>query len=142
MMYYLGSECDAPLTEPWAEGSPGFHVSELDEWNAVVRKQLDFPCVRYIGAHSGCGCGFRRELNGYLDTDPEDVAAAKATQADHEALVAYLRALPSQSRPMQIYGCWSGEEAMKPLLCRSCSIAELSSRTFGFRERELLTLVQ
>jgi hypothetical protein len=140
MVYYLGSDCEAPLTAPWSEASPKFHVTEPRDCELVVCEQLPFSCVRYIGAHTGCGCGFRRDRGGYIDADPDDLEEARAAQADHDALLAYLRALPPQSRPMQIYGCWSGDENRRAEHFRSCSIAELASPDFGFRERELLTL--
>lgn len=141
MVYYLGSECEAPLTAPWSGDSPGFHVTEPRECDLGVRQNLPFPCVRYLGARTGCGCGFRRDRGGYIDTDPDNLEEARATQADHDSLVAYLRALPPQSRPMQIFACWSGDERHPPEHFRSCSIAELASPTFGFRERELITLI-
>ncbi len=53
MDYYLGSECDASLTTPWSEANPAFHVSELRDCDLAVRRHLAFPCVRYIGAHTG-----------------------------------------------------------------------------------------
>lgn len=140
MVYYLGSETDAPLTEPWSEASSVFHVSEPRECELVIRQHLAFSCVRYLGAHTGCGCGFRREHGGYIDTDPDDTDEAAATQADHDALVAYLHTLPTHPRPMQIYGCWSGDESVPPEHFRTCTIAELASPDFGFRERERITL--
>ena len=118
-----------------------FHVAEPRDCELVVRQHLTFPCVRYIGAHTGCGCGFRRDRGGYIDADPDNLDEAQAAQADHDALVTYLRALPAQSRSMQIYGCWSGDESVPPEHYRTCSISQLASLDFGFRERELITLV-
>jgi hypothetical protein len=129
MAYYLGCECDAALTPAWSKASSGIHVSELRDCDSVVRERLPFPCVRWIRDHTGCGCGFRR--------DGED----STKQANHDALVAYLRSLPPQSRPMQIYGCWSGDESKPAEHFRTCAIADLASPDFGFRERELITLV-
>jgi hypothetical protein len=141
MVYNLGSETDASLTASWSEASPVFHVSEPRECELVVRQHLPFSSVRYIGAHTGCGCGFRRSHAGYIDADPDDADENAAAQADHEALVAYLRAMPIQPRPMQIYGCWSGDESLPPEHFRTCAISQLVSSDFGFQERELITLV-
>jgi len=140
MVYYLGCETDAPLTAPWSEMSAVFHVSEPRECELVVRRHLAFPCIRYLGAHTGCGCGFRRDYGGYIDANPDDPDEAAAAQSSHDALVAYLKALPPQQRPMQIYGCWSGDESRPPEHFRTCSISQLASSDFGFRERELITL--
>jgi hypothetical protein len=137
MVYYLGTECEAPLTGPWTESSPGFYVSEPRECEQAVRHHLPFPCVRYLGARTGCGCGFRRDYGGFVDVDSEKTATA----ADHTALAEYLRALPPQTRPMQIYGCWSGDESEPSEHFRTCTIEDLESPEFGFRERELITVV-
>lgn len=138
MIYFLGCEGDAPLTAPWSEASPSFYVAQPESHQAErVRAHLPFPCIRSLGAHTGCGCGFRCDWAGPVDTDPEETAAA---QADHDALARYLSGLPPQRRRMQIYGCWYGDEAKRPEHHRSISIAELASPEFVFHERELITL--
>jgi hypothetical protein len=140
MTYYLGCQRDAPLTAAWSSTSPGFYVSEPQVVDvaavlATVRQHLPFPIIRCLGSHSGCGCGFRNQAAGFVKTDPEGIATQ---QADHEALAAYLRALPQQS--LQIFVCWAGDENVPPEHSRTCSIAELASPDFIFRERELITL--
>ncbi len=138
MAYYLGCECDAPLTPAWSKVPSGIHVSELRDCDSVVRERLPYPCIRWIRGPTGCGCGFRRYCGDYVDVGPD---GDNTMQANHDALVAYLRALAPQSRPMQIYACWSGDEGKPPEHFHTCSIAALASPDFGFRERELLTLV-
>lgn len=140
MTYYLGCQRDAPLTAAYSTTSPVFYVSEPQVVDvaavlATVRQHLPFPIIRCLGSHTGCGCGFRNDGFGVVSMNPEDIAAR---QADHEALAAYLRALPQQS--LQIYICWAGDEAVPPEHFRTCSIAELASPDFIFHERELITL--
>jgi hypothetical protein len=151
MTYYLGCECDAPLTEAWSSTSPGFYVSEPQSIEAAavlaaLHHHLSFPTIRFLGSRSGCGCGFRCSLPGFIEpidpTNAECIEKAVKQQADHDALVAYLRSLPEQRRPMQIYGCWAGDESIAPEHFRTSSIAELASPDFAFRERELITLAR
>jgi hypothetical protein len=145
MTYYLGCECKAPLIA-YSKTSPNFYVSEPQVIDpepvlAAVRQHLTFPVIRCLGSRSGCGCGFRCNLPGFIKPrDAEHIQEAVEQQADHDALVAYLRSLPKQTRPMQIYGCWSGDENIAPEHFRTCSIADLASPDFDFRERELITL--
>jgi hypothetical protein len=148
MTYYLGCECDAPLIA-YSSTSPGFYVSQPQVIDvaavlAAVHQHLPFPVIRCLGSRSGCGCGFRCSLPGFIHpidpTDAECVEEAVQQQADHDALVAYLRSLPEQTRPMQIYACWAGDESVAPEHFRTCSIAEFASPDFIFRERELITL--
>ena len=145
MTYYFGCECDAPLI-PYSITSPGFYVSEPQVLDvaavlAAVRQHLPFASIRCLGSRSGCGCGFRCSLPGFIEPrDAEHIEAANEQQADHEALAAYLRALPEQTQPMQIYACWAGDETFAPERFRTCEIGELASPDFAFQERELITL--
>ena len=138
MVYYLGTDGNAPLTAPWNKESPSFYVSDLeDSVKDAVGKKLPHRNLIYLGSHEGCGCGFRSYRDGYLmegDADEKDVIA------DHAALSAYLEALPPSERPVQIFGCWSGDESEPVNFHRDIVPSEILNPEFGFREREILTL--
>jgi hypothetical protein len=135
-VYYLGSDSDLPILG--SADSKAFHVKELNSYEMVVRKNLTFKHVRYLGSHQGCGCGFRNEGNAYPVTESDQAA----TQADHDSLVAYLLSLPIQQRPMQIFSCWSGGEELPPEYFNTYRIADLARPTFAFSiGRELITFV-
>jgi hypothetical protein len=135
-VYYLGSDANLPICGP--TDYKGFHVKELGPYEMVVRRNLPFKYVRYVGSHQGCGCGFRNEGNAYREACELEKAA---TQADHDSLVAYLLSLPVQPRPMQIFSCWSGDEKLPPEYFSTYRLAELAGPTFAFSiGRELITL--
>jgi hypothetical protein len=90
--------------------------------------------VRYLGSHLHCGCGFRCDT---LDAEADEAAGK---QDSHDRLADYLVALPKDARPVQIYGCWSGEEAEPTEHLRRVSVERLREADFEFRERELLTI--
>jgi hypothetical protein len=94
----------------------------------VVRKNLPFKYIRYLGSHQGCGCGFRNDGNA----PPTSEFEIAATQADHESLVAYLLSLPVQQRPMQIFSCWAGGQELPPKYFSAYRIADLAQPTFSF----------
>ncbi len=135
-VYYLGSDSSLPILVP--ADSKGFHVRELNLSERVVRRNLPFKNVRYLGSHKGCGCGFRNEGNAYQDASEAEKAA---TQADHDSLVAYLQSLPVQQRPIQIFSCWSGGEELPAEYFSSYRIPDLARPTFAFSiGREMVTL--
>lgn len=138
MVYVLGTEHEAPLLDVWAKSSPQFYVSEPqpDESNSV-RANLTSPCIRYLGAYTGCGCGFHSILRSGIEYEPED---PPATQSDHEALVRYLHEVLAHNQAVQIYGCWSGDESQPAEHRRAVKASEIASPQFAFRERELLTV--
>ncbi len=138
MVYYLGTDGAAPLTSPWSKTAPAFHVADLDGPESEhVKKKLPHRRLVYLGSHEGCGCGFRNYRDGYLmagDAEEKDVLA------DHEALAAYLSALSPSASPIQIFGCWSGDESDPVEHFRDISPLDVLDPKFGFREREILTL--
>jgi hypothetical protein len=134
-VYYIGSDSDLPVFG--SADTKGFYVRELNSHEMVVRKNLPFKYVRYLGSHQGCGCGFRNDSNAAPSSDLERAA----TQADHDSLVSYLLSLPVQQRPMQIFSCWSGGEARPAEVFSSYRIADLAQPTFAFSlPRELIVL--
>lgn len=138
MVYFLGTGREAPILDTWTESSPRFYVSEPQpEELSGVRTNLPLPFVRYLGAYTGCGCGFRSIPRDGFRSDPEDPAA---TQSDHESLVRYLREVLTENQSAQIYGCWSGEESQPAERHRTIEVSEIASSDFVFRERELLTV--
>jgi hypothetical protein len=139
MVYFLGTGREAPILDTWTESSPRFYVSEPQpEELSGVRTNLPLPFVRYLGAYTGCGCGFRSIPRDGFRSDPEHPAA---TQADHESLVRYLREVLTENQSAQIYGCWSGEESQPAERHRTIEVSEIASSDFVFRERELLTVI-
>lgn len=141
MVYYLGTDSPAPLVPAWDEKAPAFHVVALDsdrtpEQVAAVRQKLARRHVVYIGSSQGCGCGFRQfdEVQFEVLTEEKQVA-----ERDHRALFDYLDALPPSESPLQIFGCWSGDEVQPVEYRRECSFAELVEPRFGFREREIIS---
>lgn len=138
MVYYLGTDGDAPLTPSWNKETPAFHVSGVDgPEREHVKKKLSHSHLVYLGSHEGCGCGFRSYRDGFL---MEGDAEEKDTEADHVGLAEYLQSLPPSERPIQIFGCWSGDESEPVEHIRDLSPADVLDPSFGFRERELLTV--
>ena len=52
-MLYLATSDDQPL-----RSSPELNVEEVETSREAVRQWFSLPTVRFIGAHTGCSCGF------------------------------------------------------------------------------------
>jgi hypothetical protein len=50
LVVYVASDYPLPIL-PWDAACPRFHVTELDERGAPVRRQFTKPCVYYVGLH-------------------------------------------------------------------------------------------
>jgi hypothetical protein len=138
MVYYLGTDSEAPLFPVWDKAAPAFYVASVgDNELERVRNKLPHRNLRYLGSHNGCGCGFRSYRDGILISEKAD---ATDTNGDHFALTQYLRELPSSSRQSQIFGCWSGDEGEPVEFERTIAPEEILNPNFGFKEREIVTL--
>lgn len=134
MVVYIGS--DVPLqTWPFDPAEPAFHVTDVPAGYEAVKRHFSKPHVYYAGAYEGCGCGFQYgrafERAQYV---PEQVAAADACRA---AVGAYVREALGAQASVEIYACWSGDEAEPPSARRVLKAASFPEGCF---EREFLVV--
>jgi hypothetical protein len=140
MVYYLGTDGEAPLFPVWNKETPAFYVAMVDETELErMSGKLPHRNLRYLGSYNGCGCGFRNFRDGIMVTAK---AQSLDTDNDHLALRNYLKALPTSGRPAQIFGCWSGDEGEPIEFERTIKPDDIIEQSFGFREREILTLAR
>ena len=67
-MLYLASDKKLQLI-PWDEKSPGFNVTALSDNEKVVMKHFTKKYLYYIGAHTGCSCGFYNNNDAYEEEE-------------------------------------------------------------------------
>ncbi|HYD51015.1 MAG TPA: hypothetical protein VEA99_00255 [Gemmatimonadaceae bacterium] len=94
---YLASDQELPLVD-WDEARPSFNVSALQPEERQVRGRFSRRNVYYLGAYTGCSCGFTP------DEDGEEAEAARSL----DDLVRYLRAAVAGG-PLELFTCWDGD---------------------------------
>jgi len=111
MCYALYLACSKPLPEvPWRPKAPAFHALPLHPNEETVRQNLTHEHVLCLGSRNGCGCelGYMGDLpEGSTLKDIED----EDERAERAALVAYLEPLYAAGAAIELYCCWSGDEA-------------------------------
>ena len=101
-MLYVAA--DRPLPRiPWDDGNPGFYVAKLSDQELRVARQFRRPHLAYLGAHTGCSCGFCPEQ--------EDEPLATASLA---ALRSYLEVMVAEYGPLELFACWDGDQEQEP----------------------------
>lgn len=107
---YLASDKELPLIK-WEESRPAFNVDELHDYDLDVLKQFSKPHVVFLGAHTGCSCGF-----GFDSETPADMDEAREDRDARESvrlLVQYLREQAEESS-LEMFSCWNGDQGETP----------------------------
>jgi len=123
---FLASDAVLPLF-PFTEARPAFNVAPLRSYEEPVRAQFSHPNVVYLGASTGCGCGF--DPNG---SEAESSAADR--EADRRALADYL-VFAAGASPLELFVCWDGDYTAPADRRLTIEVSELAMRTDWLAER-------
>ena len=94
---YLAATRPLPLRD-WDERRPSFNVTPLAAEEEPVRGRFSRPHVVYLGAYTGCSCGFT------VDEEGEEEAAERSVAE----LVAYVRDAAAAGT-VELFTCWDGD---------------------------------
>lgn len=130
---YIAADKDPPLV-PWNEAAPGFNVVALEEHEHVVAPHFSKPCVRYLGAHTGCSCGFRYSPS--VD-DAEDERLGRASVG---SLQSYVEEIVRVGDSIELYACWEGDWEEPSRGRREVTPAYFGGESFELTEREVLVV--
>ena len=106
-MVYLG--CDSPV--PTSKGD-WITVENLSEEDAFIRQWFSKKHVYFIGAHTGCSCGFpsvsATEPMDYYDGlfDEEDEEERQKDIRSMSALIDLLRTLTTTNETVEVLPAW------------------------------------
>ena len=139
MMLYMASDKKLP-TIPWNKNIPDFYIEELNKRNQEflgVRKQVNKPYIYYVGAHTGCGCGFYYDMSEVFDES--SLEENKMNRRSVENLFLYIRENLINEEEFKLYSCWAGDERSQ---CEKQTIININSfilgDSFSFDENELI----
>jgi hypothetical protein len=133
MAVYIASNVPLPLVA-WNKDQPGFFVAELHPERESVRVQFSKPYVYYVGAHSGCGCGFAYGRNPEYEEDIEE------NRGSVTRLSQYLTKAAEQNETIELFACWEGDQAEEPVKRRKATPSDIGGESFWFEEREFLLI--
>ena len=135
-MLYLATAGDQPL-----RSSPELRVEEVESARTTVRQWFSLPTVRFIGAHTGCSCGFPSVIaqepieyyEGIFDTSEERASDLASTRA----LIALIQQHLLDGPEVQLYPVGAGAEGCPPKGTVQLSIDAVDPETFLFTEQFL-----
>ena len=133
LMLYMATRGDIPV-----RSSPELGVEAVEPSREAVRQWFSLPVVRFIGAHTGCSCGFpyvvAEEPIEYWEGMFDD-RGREADLRSVESLLVLVREHVTATGEVQLYPVWAGEEDKPPKGVIDLGLAALNSETFFFNEQ-------
>ena len=98
---YIGTNQKQTLTT-WKQSETLLYLENLSKDDEVVKTKFSKSYVYYVGADTGCSCGFAWEVEYF--NDPEEQERKKSPQK----LIDFLRVL-SEKESIEFYCCGEGD---------------------------------
>jgi hypothetical protein len=132
MALYLAADEPVPTTE-WREGESVFVIQPLNESQERVRKQFTKPAVFYLGAHTGCSCGF---AYGQLKPEtPEQLLQEQMSRRSVEELQGFLAGQVANGRDVELFACWEGDQGAPPEQRLDITPSHFTGESFELQEK-------
>lgn len=138
LMLYVATAGDQPYIQ-----NDLLNVEDVEPKRLAVRRWLTLPVVRFVGAHTGCSCGFRSiEAAEPIAFDEalfhdDDREAEPKDRASLAALMAMARAYVERDGTVEMLAVWDGDEGEPPLGVVDKAASELQPDQWFFIERFL-----
>lgn len=97
---YVGSNRPLPERE-WGESAPDFNTTRLTDRDEEVRERFSLPFVLYVGAHTGCSCGFQFD-------EFDDMEEQARVMKTRRALFDFLNTALADDGRLEMFLCWEG----------------------------------
>jgi hypothetical protein len=133
LMLYMATQAVLPV-----RSSPEMSVEEVESSREAVRQWFSLPVVRFIGAHTGCSCGFPHIVaeepieywDGMFDGQDRDDDLRSV-----DSLLGLVREHVTATGEVQLYPVWDGEEGKPPKGVITLGLGALNREKFFFNEQ-------
>lgn len=113
LMLYIATAEALPLRE-----SPDLRVEAVNDARRVVEGWFSHAAVRFVGAHTGCSCGFPSVFGEsrieYYDGMPLESDDREADLRSVRALIALISEAAAGSERVELYPVADGDESRQP----------------------------
>jgi len=133
-MLYLATSGDQPV-----QSGTDLSIEALDSLQDAVRQWFSLPVVRFVGAHTGCSCGFPSVVAEtpleYFDGMFDDAENREADLRSLRLLLDVVRRHVEAAGVVELYPVWNLEEGTPPIGMIELRLDALDPETFFFHER-------
>jgi Restriction endonuclease len=139
LVKYSKSDTGALVTDAaMADIDVGTHGGKVVIDEKVVARHFSKPNIRYLGAHTGCSCGFK--YGCVPPRDEKDHLEEERGQASVRSLQAYLDDMLRSTEAVELYACWKGEWGEPQESHREVTTDFFGGDSFYLQQRELLVV--
>ncbi len=133
-MLYAGTTTDLPLN-----ADADIRVEEIEQHRLAVRRWFSSPFVHFVGAHTGCSCGFPHVIAEspieYFDGMFEESEQRTADLGSIRLLIDLVDRSLKGGALVELYAVWDGHEAEQPKGVIQLTLDSLDPDHFFFVER-------
>jgi len=134
LMLYIGSPEALP-----ERSAPELSIETIEKQRRAVAQWFSQPVVQFVGAHTGCSCGFPSVTGETAVKYYDGMWADSGDRTDDlrsvSALIELLRDAVKAGQPLELYPVWDGDEGVAPKGVIHWSLEQLDPETFFFNER-------
>ena len=98
---YIGTT-EKQTISAWKQGETLLYFEEISKEDEIVKTKFTKPFVYYVGADTGCSCGFAWEVENYNDPDEQD------SKKSPQALIDFITT-QTKKEALEFYCCWEGD---------------------------------
>lgn len=129
---YLASNNVIPLINK-IEDNVGFYLRELKEGENLAYQNFTKRFVYFVASAEDCSCGFL--MDGIYPDMPEFVDIRENYHIFSKFLQDNLK-----SEKIEIFVCWAGDEAKKPVKFETLKASDIGQVSFSFEEKHFYTI--
>jgi RimJ/RimL family protein N-acetyltransferase len=133
-MLYIGSDSELPLAS-----TPDLKVEAVDPARSDVVQWFSHSSVRFVGAHTGCSCGFPSVIAespiAYYEGMPLDSDDRAADLRSVRALIGLVAHAIAESDRVELYPVADGDESQAPRGVIDWELGSLDPDRLFFNER-------
>ena len=153
LMLWVGAQVPLPTVTRNDPQTPdptyGYGCIEDEALGAPVRGRFSLPFVSFVGAHSGCGCGFNYknmawqgfsrvdEVTPLLGALRDDERTSFLEEQGSRERLRRLIELALEGGPVEVFGCWDGDQGADAIAVRDVSVSYFTETIEPIEEQVL-----
>ena len=129
---YIGTNEKQKTDDEWIKGQTEIYFQELSVDEEVVKQKFTKPFIYYVGADTGCSCGFALDVENFDDPEQDN-------KKSPQKLINFI-ATQTKKEDIEFYCCWEGDwnEPVETSIKLNIIDISLDKNYFGLEEKQFI----